>query len=445
MTLRRSILSITAILLFQPVIAQKVSDKKIVKQLKKDIGYLASDELKGRRTGSEGEKMAAEHIVSFYKKQGIAEYEGKYIYPFEFVSGRSIDNATLLKVGTEKLTIKEDGFPVAFSGNGSAYGEVIPDVMEQGKIWMISMFEDEEQAKDPHFNWEKAAFEKCENAIKQGAKGVLFYDKFDAKYPAVFNKKTEYESLSIPVAYLSYKGYTQYVDKAKNSILVALNITLKDKMLKGNNIIGFVNNGAKHTVILGAHYDHLGLGQDGNSMQANSKGQIHNGADDNASGSAALMQLASWVKDSELKNYNYLFIHFSAEELGLIGSKKVVEQLGFEGSQVAYMINMDMVGRLNDSTHALTVGGVGTSPAWGKVIDANTGDFKIVLDSAGVGPSDHTSFYHKNIPVLFFFTGTHSDYHKPSDDANKINYTGEALIMKYIYGVVTKMDAMPKP
>ncbi|MCB0700080.1 MAG: M28 family peptidase [Chitinophagales bacterium] len=443
--MRRSILSITAILLFQPVIAQKVSDKKIVKQLKKDIGYLASDELKGRRTGSEGEKMAAEHIVSFYKKQGIAEYEGKYIYPFEFVSGRSIDNATLLKVGTEKLTIKEDGFPVAFSGNGSAYGEVIPDVMEQGKIWMISMFEDEEQAKDPHFNWEKAAFEKCENAIKQGAKGVLFYDKFDAKYPAVFNKKTEYESLSIPVAYLSYKGYTQYVDKAKNSILVALNITLKDKMLKGNNIIGFVNNGAKHTVILGAHYDHLGLGQDGNSMQANSKGQIHNGADDNASGSAALMQLASWVKDSELKNYNYLFIHFSAEELGLIGSKKVVEQLGFEGSQVAYMINMDMVGRLNDSTHALTVGGVGTSPAWGKVIDANTGDFKIVLDSAGVGPSDHTSFYHKNIPVLFFFTGTHSDYHKPSDDANKINYTGEALIMKYIYGVVTKMDAMPKP
>lgn len=447
--LSRLVLLTATILLSISSFAQKVSDKKVIKQLKKDISYLASDELKGRRTGSAGERLAATHIIAFYKENGIAPYNRKYLYPFEFVAGRSIEEATMLKIDNKELEIQKIAFPLAFSGNGKVQDEVMPDVMEQGKIWMISMFDDKEQADDPHFNWEKAAFEKCENAIKQGARGVLFYDQYDAKYPAVFNKNTEYEALKIPAAYLTYEGYMKYasaetVDNMA-SLVVELDIQLKDKVLKGNNILGYIDNNAAHTVIMGAHYDHLGLGEDGNSLSANSKGEIHNGADDNASGSAALMQFADWVKEEGLKNYNYLFIHFSAEELGLIGSKKIVEELDLSSNQVAYMINMDMIGRLSDSTHALTVGGVGTSPVWGEVIDFNTPDFKIVVDSSGVGPSDHTSFYHKEIPVLFFFTGTHMDYHKPSDDADKVNYEGEALIMRYIYNVVAKMDNQPKP
>lgn len=447
MTSRSWVLSITVAALFQPALAQKVSDRKVVKQLKADIGYLASDKLEGRRTGSEGEKLAYEYIISYYKKNDITGYKGtdnkaQYQYPFTFVYGKKIDKSTRISLSGTEMQIKEEAFPLPFSADASVSDEVIPDIMEKGKIWLIPMFEDEEQGKDPHYNWEKNAFEQVEKAAKAGATGVVFYDKFDAKYPAVFNKHSEYEQLTIPVAYITNEGYKKYII-GKENILVDLNITLKKHERTGNNVLAYVNNNAPYTVILGAHYDHLGYGQDGNSLST--KKEIHNGADDNASGTAALMQLAVWIKDAGLKKYNYLFMHFSAEELGLLGSKDIVDELGLDSNKVAYMINMDMVGRLNDSTHALTVGGFGTSPVWSKVVDLDNPNFKIIVDSSGVGPSDHTSFYHKGIPVLFFFTGTHSDYHKPSDDADKINYKGEAGVMHYVYDIVAKMDNKTKP
>lgn len=449
MQLRGWLLSITAMLLFQPVFAQKVSEKKVVRQLKKDIGYLAADKLEGRRTGSEGEKLAAEYIIKYYTAEGIGGYKDKYIYPFTFTIGRTKGENTRIVVNGTELKKSKLAYPLSFSGNGKVQGEVIPGVMEQGQIWLVPMFADEDEAKDAHFNWEKSAFERTKEAIKTGATAVVFYDQYNAKYPAEFNKRTEYEALSVPVAYITYEGYLQYMNKDKQettpSVILELNTDLKDKKLTGNNILAYINNNAKYTVVLGAHYDHLGHGEDGNSLHAAKDGSIHNGADDNASGTAALMQLAARIKDAGLKNYNYVFMHFSAEELGLIGSKKIVEELGLDSNKVAYMINMDMVGRLNDSTHALTVGGVGTSPAWGKVVNKDDERFKIAVDSSGVGPSDHSSFYYKGIPVLFFFTGTHSDYHKPSDDADKINYEGQAQIMDYIYTITAKMDAMPKP
>jgi len=445
MQLKGWVLSVTAMMLLQPAFAKKVSEKKIVKQLKKDIGYLASDELEGRRTGSEGEKKAALYIVSNYRALGISGYGGdQFIYPFTFTIGRTRGKNNKIEIDGSILT-KEEGFPLSFSATGAIESDATPGVMEGGKIWMQPLFEDEEQAKDPHFNWEKAAFEMCENAIKNGATAVVFYDQYDAKYPAVFNKKTEYEALSVPVAYITYEGYKKFVQADGSSVNIAITTDLKDKMLTGNNILAKIDNGAPYTVVIGAHYDHLGHGEDGNSLHAAKDGSIHNGADDNASGTAALMQLAAWIKDAGLKNYNYVFMHFSAEELGLIGSKKIVEELGLDSTKVAYMMNMDMVGRLNDSTHALTVGGVGTSPVWGKVVNTNDERFKIVVDSSGVGPSDHSSFYYKGIPVLFFFTGTHSDYHKPSDDADKINYQGQAEVMQYMYAIVEKMDGKKKP
>jgi len=449
MQLRGWLLSITAILLFQPVFAQKVSEKKVVRQLKKDIGYLASDKLEGRRTGSEGEKLAADYIIKYYTAEGINGYKGKYIYPFTFTIGRTKGENTRIVVNGTDLKKSKLAFPLSFSGNSKVQGEAIPGVMEQGRIWVMPMFADEDEAKDAHFNWEKSAFERAKEAIKTGATAVVFYDPYNTKYPAEFNKRTEYEALSVPVAYITYEGYVQYMNKDKQeaapSVILELDTDLKDKKLTGNNILSYINNNAKYTVVLGAHYDHLGHGEDGNSLHAAKDGSIHNGADDNASGTAALMQLAARIKDAGLKNYNYVFMHFSAEELGLIGSKKIVEELGLDSSNVAYMINMDMVGRLNDSTHALTVGGVGTSPVWGKVVSKDDERFKIGFDSSGVGPSDHSSFYYKGIPVLFFFTGTHTDYHKPSDDADKINYEGQAQIMDYIYTITAKMDDMPKP
>ncbi|HRI25765.1 MAG TPA: M20/M25/M40 family metallo-hydrolase, partial [Ferruginibacter sp.] len=221
---------------------------------------------------------------------------------------------------------------------------------------------------------------------------------------------------------------------------IKLEVSISEKKRTGHNVIGYINNGAATTVIFGAHYDHLGYGEDHNSLYTGSTPMIHNGADDNASGTAALIELGKQMKKAKLKNNNYLFIAFSGEELGLYGSKYFTEHPTIDLSKVNYMINMDMVGRLNDSTHGVTIGGYGTSPAWGQQISSSDRYFKINFDSSGVGPSDHTSFYRKDIPVLFFFTGAHSDYHKPSDDADKINYTGELMLIKYIYNLVDDMN-----
>jgi len=212
-------------------------------------------------------------------------------------------------------------------------------------------------------------------------------------------------------------------------------------MRTGHNVVGYIDNAAANTVIFGAHYDHLGYGEDGNSMVRSGPKAIHNGADDNASGTAALIELARKMKEEKKPTSNYLFLAFSGEELGLFGSKYYVEHPTVDLAKVNYMINMDMVGRLSDSSNTVTVGGFGTSPAWASVLttDKRTG-FSIKKDSSGTGPSDHTSFYRKDIPVLFFFTGLHSDYHRPSDDADKINYVGEVAIVNYIAHIVEELD-----
>lgn len=212
---------------------------------------------------------------------------------------------------------------------------------------------------------------------------------------------------------------------------------IKEK--KANNVVGFLDNKAAYTIVIGAHYDHLGLGHDHNSLDANPEGKVHNGADDNASGTAGVIALADhFSKNNITEPFNFLFICFSGEELGLLGSKKYCEDPDIELSKINYMINMDMIGRLNDSTKKLLVYGVGTSPAWVPLLDSLKTLFSIKKDSSGIGPSDQTSFYLKDIPVLHFFTGQHSDYHKPGDDIEKINYQGETDVLNYIVKIIEK-------
>jgi hypothetical protein len=213
----------------------------------------------------------------------------------------------------------------------------------------------------------------------------------------------------------------------------------------GTNVVGYLDNGAENTIVIGAHYDHLGLGHDHNSRDANPEGKIHNGADDNASGSAGVMELARYFSTNKVKEkYNFLFVCFSGEELGLFGSKKYCENPTIDLSKVDCMINMDMIGRLGDSTNKLVIYGVGTAPDFVPIIDGIKTDMTIKKDSAGIGPSDQTSFYLKNIPVLHFFTGQHSDYHKPSDDADKINYPGEVKVLNYVISVIAEIEKRPK-
>ena len=216
----------------------------------------------------------------------------------------------------------------------------------------------------------------------------------------------------------------------------------------GINVIGLLDHQADKTIVLGAHYDHLGLGYDHNSLDPSPEGKIHNGADDNASGTAGLLELARYFSQNKnFRAFNLLFIAFSGEELGLVGSKKWIEQPTYPLHKVYYMINMDMIGRLKDSTKKLIIYGVGTSDQWIPLIDSVSKHFSfhIKKDSSGIGPSDQTSFYLKDIPVLHFFTGQHSDYHKPSDDADKINYPGEADILKFIIKLIEQTTLQKKP
>lgn len=218
--------------------------------------------------------------------------------------------------------------------------------------------------------------------------------------------------------------------------------------LSGINVIAFLDNKAPQTIVIGAHYDHLGLGHDHNSLDPQPEGKIHNGADDNASGTAGMVELARYFKENtSFKKYNFIFIAFSGEELGLIGSKKWTENPTYPLDKIYFMINMDMIGRLNDCTQKLVIYGVGTSDQWIPMIDSvnKKFNFHIKKDSSGIGPSDQTSFYLKNIPVLHFFTGQHSDYHKPSDDAEKINYKGETKILEFIAVLIQQTAQQSSP
>ena len=249
----------------------------------------------------------------------------------------------------------------------------------------------------------------------------------------------------------SKSGLTSFNNSYLKSFLYKKNPNPHDtsiteiKEQKGYNVVGFLNNKAPYTIVIGAHYDHLGLGHDHNSLDANPEGKIHNGADDNASGTAGVLELANYFsKNKIIEPFNFLFICFSGEELGLIGSKKWCENPDINLNNINYMINMDMIGRLNDSTKKLMIYGVGTSPSFVPLLDSLKLSFNIKKDSSGIGPSDQTSFYLKDIPVLHFFTGQHSDYHKPSDDAEKVNYKGEAEVLSYIVNVIEKTFHYPK-
>ncbi len=212
------------------------------------------------------------------------------------------------------------------------------------------------------------------------------------------------------------------------------------------NLVGFIDNQAANTIVIGAHFDHLGLGNQGSSLDANPQNKIHNGADDNASGVAGVIELARHFQTNKIKeSTNFLFLCFSGEELGLYGSKYFTENPTIDLTKVSYMINMDMIGRLDPQSKSLAVSGTGTSAAWEPLLKKlSTEKLLIKTDSAGVGPSDHTSFYLKNIPVLHFFTGSHSDYHKPTDDAEKINVEGEKEILELIIRLVENLDKQPK-
>jgi hypothetical protein len=221
-------------------------------------------------------------------------------------------------------------------------------------------------------------------------------------------------------------------------------VVVPDSLRPARNVIGFLDNGAENTVVIGAHFDHLGMGRQGSSKADKPEGQIHNGADDNASGVAGLLELARYFSQNKEKEaYNFLFIGFGAEELGLQGSRHFVNNPTLAVTKINLMSNMDMIGRY-DPGRGVGIGGFGTSDKWPEIFKDVKSDIKFFTDRAGSGGSDHGSFYAKQIPVLFFHTGGHDDYHKPGDDYEKIDYKGEKGILMLQIQLIEKAMQLPK-
>lgn len=418
----------------------------LLKNLKKHIGYLSSDQLEGRRTGTRGEMKAVEYIVAQYKKIGIAPMGDKksYVQSFEINEGREIKSTTHLKIGKEVLKLTDDYFPFSFSGNGLFNGNIRNgQLIEANNIELLDLKEKiEENQKNPHFDLLQYIQDKAKEVSQKNMKALLIYNSSDVNDSLNFLPNDKSNTLNIPVIFFTKNGMRKIKSQSSVAVEIAGNIDLGYKIRKAHNVVAYIDNKAANTIVIGGHLDHLGYGEDHNSRYVGAAA-IHNGADDNASGTSAVVELARILKNSNWTNNNYCFVNFSGEELGLYGSKYFVEHTPFDIGKINYMINIDMIGRLNDSTKTLTVGGVGTSTQWSGITNENS-LFKLKIDSSGTGPSDHTSFYRKNIPVLFFFTGLHADYHKPSDDADKINYAGEASIINYILKIVEATDSKGK-
>ncbi|MGC4101042.1 M28 family peptidase [Ferruginibacter sp.] len=417
----------------------KKADKAIVAGLQAHIGYLADDKLEGRRTGTNGEKLAYEYISGEFAKNGLQAKgdNGTYMQEFEVNEGKQVNPSTHLIINGFDLDLDKEYFPFIFSPNASLEAAPSIALRESGTVWFWDLKDKlEENKNNPHFDLTDAIKTKVNDVAGKGATGLIIYNTSTIKDELKFEPKAKSELVKIPVLYVTQNIKKKYLYDETATLDIKLKVDISDKKRMGHNVVGYIDNGASTTVILGAHYDHLGYGEDHNSLYAGTTPQIHNGADDNASGTAALIELSKLLKASKFKNNNYLFVSFSGEELGLFGSKYFTEHPTVDLGNANYMINMDMVGRLNDSTHGLSIGGYGTSPMWGQLLTEKDKFFTIKFDSSGTGPSDHTSFYRKDIPVLFFFTGTHSDYHKPTDDADKINYTGELQVIKYVYNVI---------
>jgi aminopeptidase YwaD len=433
---------IPLLLLVQFASAQKLkkADKEIVQYLQQQVGYLSSDELKGRRAGDPGEILASEFIAAKFKEIGLIPKgdNATFFQHFSINDGKELSEGNELKVNGKILKPGVDFFPLSNSPSANFNAETSPSLNEKGQPWMIDIAESIQENKDnPHFDVANLLNDKITKAKDKGASAVLFFNSSSLDDKIRFDPKDRSEPTPIPAAYINTNAQKAHLSDVSSSFQISAKLSISPKIRKARNVVGYLDNNAPLTIVIGAHFDHLGYGEDGNSMIRTGDLGIHNGADDNASGTSSMIELAFLLKNSKAKQYNYLFIAFSAEELGLNGSKYFVENPTISLSNVNYMINMDMVGRMNDSTKTITVGGYGTSPSWKPMMDAvKKKDFSIKVDSSGTGPSDHTSFYRKDIPVLFFFTGLHSDYHKPSDDADKINYVGMLKIIRFIQQMI---------
>ncbi len=515
--------------------------------LRKHVQYLASDQLEGRKTGEAGATTAAGYVANqfaqFKLKPGVSATKGKgnFLQPFPFVAGVSAGDAGFLNVipadpmNVSRLEPGINYMPFANSINGevpssplvfAGYGIATADkkyddyagVEAMGKV--VIVFDGTPDADIPHSAFGSFNIHTKANLAKErGARALILIvksDDFKADPLSRLNYEPTVGETAIPVVALSREiaadvfqvtspGEVSEIEKwiamktnAPPSVQIKLakplaatssmKVDLVKKTVEAYNVIGIVEGRdpvlKSEAIVIGAHYDHLGRG--GRSSLSPNSTDIHHGADDNASGTAAVIELARQFAKEKKNKRTLIFMAFGGEEEGLLGSKYYVNNPVRPLDKTVAMINLDMVGRLNEDK--LTVGGIGTANEW-RVLALETAinqplrltqpgplggtvkpdrpaaplpkpaesmtfstvpsvpisqrAFDLQINDDGFGPSDHSSFYGKQIPVLFFFTGTHLDYHKPSDTFEKINYFGLTKITDFVAAIAKSVDANP--
>ena len=426
------------------VVAQhlKRADKILIQNLQNHIQLLASDELEGRRAGSVGEQKAVDYIIAQYQNSGIQPMGNNgFIQSFPIDEGKRLTQGSFIKVNKQLLQLDSAFFPISNSGTGTIKSMASVSLNEAKQIWFKDVNEVlEENASNPHFDMNEWLVTASKETKQKGGAALFLHNSGTLVDNIQYYKFDTAKTLSLPVVYFTKSGFTKYFSDELSTYEIEASIEFEHASRTAHNVAAFIDNHAATTVILGAHLDHLGYNEDHNALDINNN--IRNGADDNASGTAALIELAKALSKKSPKNNNYLILHFSGEELGLFGSKYWLEHPTYAGNY-NYMINMDMVGRY-DTARKLTVGGFGTSSKWATILANTPTTLMTHYDSAGSGPSDHASFYRKDMPVLFMFTGSHSDYHKATDDWDKINYVGESQIIRWVQSIIKTTDAAGK-
>lgn len=451
------------------VVAQQSDREPSPSKLQQHVSYLASDALDGRRTGTPGANDAARYIAGEFSRAGLRPGSGpiarkpraiiaSYLQTFPYVGRVELGKNNVLSTGGETFRAGEDWMPLGISANqtldltgivNAGYGITANELNHNdykgtySKTQVALVRSGTPDGDNPHGRFTTAGQLRFKVAAAQSA-GVgallIISSEDDLKNDPLAHLRYDNAGLAgIPVAVIS----KQAAEKLANAKELKLTTDVVRAEVPAYNVVGVLDGSdpvlKNETIILGAHYDHLGHGGEGSL--APRSGEIHHGADDNASGTAGLIELARifGAQRPKLKR-TLVFIAFGGEEEGLLGSNYYVNHPVVPLGKTIAMINMDMIGRMKDSK--LMIGGVGTATEWRPLL-AQT-DFSLALSDDGFGPSDHSSFYGKQIPVLFFFTGTHNDYHKPSDTFDKINYIDEARILNLVARIVKDVDGADK-